>query len=439
MGYLLALALVLRLVLINSSLWLDESIQAMALMGRLGPLMQYALADFQPPLYHLIGYLNTQLLGYGEVALRLPSLISGLLTVYFVTKLGTYLAGSKTGMIVGLLATTNPLLIYYSQEGRTYALTTFLVTASFYYLIRLLDHQSRRLYLLYALFTTLFIWTSYLSWFVLLAQGLLVIWKKRSDILLLQVLSALTLLAWLPSFLTSLGIGQSTRTHSPAWGSVVGGLNWKSLPLTWVKFVIGRISFDDKLLYGGLVSFIGVIHLSILRFFPIKKNAPLIFWLILPILLGILTASLLPVYQYFRVLFVLPAYLLILALGLSKLKYRYVIIVVALQLLSLGYYWLNPRYQHEDWRSLVNEVPSDVVVAIPSRAQSTPLLYYNLPNKIIEPSRDELSGETIYYIRYAEDLFDVTQIGQAKLRQSGYTIVSQKTYPGLALDIYQKD
>lgn len=439
MGYLLALSLGLRLVLIDSSLWLDESIQAMALMGRLGPLLQYALADFQPPLYHLIGYFNTQLFGYSEIALRLPSLLSGLLTVYFLVKIGRLLGGAKVGNIVGVLSATNPLLIYYSQEGRTYALTAFLVTASFYYLFQLLKQKSRTHYLQYFIFTVLYLWTSYLAWFALLAQGLLVIWKKRSDLLIPQALSALTLLAWLPSFLTSLRIGQSTLTHSPEWGSVVGGLNWKTLPLTWVKFVIGRIGFDDKLFYAGLVGVIGIFHLYVLRLFEYKKHLSLLYWALLPILFGLMIASLIPVYQYFRVLFVLPAYLLILSLALSSLKYRFTLALVSIQLLCLGYYWMSPRFQHEDWRRLVTEIPHEAVVAIPSLAQSTPLHYYGLDNQIIEPSRDELSGETIYYIRYAEDLFDTGMVGQAKLKESGYTIVSQKTYPGIALDIYAKN
>lgn len=441
MGYILSLALALRLVLIGSSLWLDESIQALALMGRLGPLLQYALADFQPPLYHLIGYINTQLFGFSEIALRLPSLLSGLLTVYFLVKIGRLLGGAKVGNIVGLLAATNPLLIYYSQEGRTYALTTFLVTASFYYLIQILqDKNSPKLTSIFYLLSTIaFLWTSYLSWFVLLSQGLLVIWKKRYDLLIYQLISALTLLAWLPSFLTSLSIGQSTRSHSPEWGAVVGGLNWKSLPLTWVKFVIGRIGFDDKMLYAGIVAVIGMFHLYVLRSFQYKKHFSLLFWAILPILFGLMIASFIPVYQYFRVLFVLPAYLLILSLALSSLKYRFTLALICIQLLSLGYYWLSPRYQHEDWRRLVTEIPDEAVVAIPSLAQSTPLHYYGLENQIIEPSRDELSGETIYYIRYAEDLFDTGMVGQAKLKESSYTIVSQKTYPGIALDIYAKN
>ena len=439
MGYLLGLSIALRLVLLNQSLWLDESIQALTLMGRMGPLLTYALADYQPPLYHLLGYLTTQVFGYSEVALRLPSLIAGVLTVYFVTKIGQEIGSKKTGFIAGLLAATNPLLIYYSQEGRTYALTTFLVTASFYYFLQILNNKNAsKLHLTaYFLFTTAFLWTSYLSWFVLVAQGLYVIWKRRYDLLLLQVCSALTLLAWLPSFITSLGIGESPRSGSPEWGRVVGGLSWKSLPLTWVKFNLGRIGFDNKWLYGALVALIGLLHAWILRRVAFKKYLILLGWGIIPVVLGLATAFVLPVYSYVRVLFVLPAYLLLLAIGLESRSSRITGLLITLHLVCLSIFWFSPRYQRENWRLLTADLPADAVLAMPSRAQNAPLLYYGYHQQIMEPSHETLSGEKIYYIKYVEDLFDTTKLGQANFAKSGYTITSQKVYPGIQVDIYE--
>jgi len=434
----LILAFFLRLIFFNQSLWLDESIEALALMGKQGPLLQYALGDYQPPLYHFIGYVFTQLFGYSEIVLRLPSLISGLLTVYFVIKIGELIGSRKVGILAGILAATNPLLIYYSQEGRTYAMTTFFVTASFYYFLKLLRDKKTLHYALYTLFTVLFLWTSYLSWFVLLSQGIYVLWKKRYDILALQIGAALTLLVWLPSFLSSLSIGQSTRGGSPEWGKVVGGLTWKSLPLTWVKFVIGRIGFDNKVLYGGIMSAIGLTHLYALKFVNYKKNRIFLVWLLPPIILGLLTATILPVYSYFRVLFVLPAYLILLAIGLSHLRRRWLsITLIVMQVLALGYFWVSPRYHRENWRALTAQLPSGAQVAMPSRAQSAPLIYYGLTTPIIEPSHEVITGSPIYYVRYAEDLFDVGRVGQANLRESGYTITSQRTYPGIQVDIYE--
>lgn len=435
MGYILSLALIFRLVFINQSLWLDESIEALALMGRMGPLMTYALADYQPPLYHLIGWLNTQVFGYSEIALRLPSLISGLLTVFFVIKIGEFVASKKVGIIAGLLAATSPLLIYYSVEGRTYAMTAFFVTASFYYYIQLLDRKnnSKLCTMYYVLFTICFIYTSYLSWFALLAQGLYALYKKRFDLVAMQFGSALTLLAWLPSFMSSLSIGQSTRGNSPEWGRVVGGLEWKSLPLTWVKFNIGRLGFENKTLYAVIVTALGLFHLSILKRLDYKKYSVFFLWIVPPILLGLLTAYFLPVYSYFRLLFVLPAYLLLLSLSSLKLsKYA-----VYLNLIFLVIFWFSPSYHKEDWQSLAEDLPANSVVAMPSRAQAAPLLYYGWTGDIVEPSHENLTGNKVYYVRYVEDLFDVSKLGQANFKDSGYTITSQKVYPGIQVDIYE--
>ena len=438
MTWIMAIALLLRLIFIGQSLWLDEAIEALALMGKQGPLLTYALGDYQPPLYHFIGYLFTHLFGYSELVLRLPSLISGILTVYFLIKIGEYLASKQVGLVAGILAATNPLLIYYSVEGRTYAMTTFFVTASFYYFLRLLKTKNLKFSVLYSLFTILFIWTSYLSWFVLLVQGLYVLYKKRYDIFILQVGSALTLLAWVPSFLSSLRIGQSTMGGSPEWGKVVGGLNWKSLPLTWVKFVIGRIGFDNKILYALIVSFIALLHLSALRLLNFKKHHLLLLWLIAPVILGLFTATILPVYSYFRVLFVLPAYLLLLSLAISESKSKLIFpLIITVQLLAVAYYGFSPRYHHEDWRTLVKDLPATAQLAIPSRAQQAPLLYYGWQSPIIEPNHESLVGSKIYYVRYAEDIFDSARLGQANFRDSGYTITSQQVYPGIQVDIYE--
>lgn len=441
MGIILSLALALRLIFFNQSLWLDESIEALALMGKLGPLLSYALADYQPPLYHLIGYIITHLLGYSEMVLRLPSLISGIFTVYFVFKIGEFIMNKRAGVIAGLLTATSPLLVYYSGEGRTYAMTTFFVTASFYYLLKLVKSKSTKFSLLYFIFTTCFIWTSYLSWFVLLAQGIYILQKKRYDILLLQVISGLTLSLWLPSFIGSLGVGRYTLGLSSAWGMVVGGLTWKSLPLTWVKFVIGRISFDNKILYGFIMGVLLILHLSILKRVAWKKYSFLLWWVIPPIILGLAVASILPVYSYFRVLFALPGYILLLTLGMHTLdNNRFLICLLLGNLIFLTISWTSPRFRHEDWRTLANDLlqEPDTLIGMPSHEQNPGLLYYGIEeSRIFEPQKVKIIGNRIYYVRYAEDLFDVSKTGQANFLSSGYTITSQKTYPGIQVDIYE--
>lgn len=440
MHYILILSLVLRLVFFNQSLWLDESLEALALQGHFGPLLSYSLSDFQPPLYHFILKLWTQLAGSSEISLRIPSLLSGVFTVYFVVKIGELLGSKKIGLIAGLLAATNPLLIYYSQEGRTYAMTTFFVTAGFYYFIQLLKEKNRLHYILYSLFTALFLWTSYLSWFVLLMQGLYAISKKRYDLLAIQFISASTLAFWLLPFVNSLRIGMADAQMVPGWGKVVGGASLKSLALTWVKTNIGRISFANRWLYGSIVLLLAGLHLYILRKSrPLAINhLPLLLWIIVPVVFSSLISLWVPAYSYTRVLFIVPAYLLLLAIGLSHLPWLYSSMALLLNVVFLIVFWFSPQFHREDWRSLTHYLNSQSgTVVLPSLKQDAPLIYYNLRLPLSSSLDPLLLGSKIYYIRYVEEVFDRSQLGRANLHKLGYTITSQQVYPGIQMDIYE--
>ena len=440
MVWLLALTFILRFPLLFQSLWLDESIEALALMGRMGPLVKYALADFQPPVYHFILWGWTRLAGFSEVALRFPSLLAGLGVTFFTVKLAELLKNKRTGLLAGLLVATNPLLIYYSAEGRTYMMTAFFVTASFYYLMKMLNsvRASRGSSLFYWLVTTLALWSSYLAWIVIGLQFLYLVQKKRWDIARLTFLTFLTLLLWLPSLMRSLNLGLSTATNSPEWARVVGGLSIKAVALTWVKLALGRISFVSKYLYAAVVVLLLALHSMIIKGVRTRQHPLLLIWLFGSVALAALVALFVPVYSYFRLLFIVPSYLLLLSLTrYSRLLY----LVVALQLVFVGIYYLSPRFHHEDWRTLTNYLHEQSgIVAMPSLAQSAPLQYYNLALTLVEVKKVVPMGEsTVFYIKYAEDLFDVSQTGQANLTESGYTRVDSMTYPGIQLDIYTKN
>lgn len=437
--FIITLALLLRLPLLNQSLWLDEAIQALALQGHYGPLLSYALSDFQPPLYHFLLSGWTQLFGYSELALRTPSLLAGVLLVYFVLQLGTLLYTPKVGKYATLLTATNPLLIYYSQEGRTYMLTTLLVTMSCYYLARLQKDKSAPplIIIYYFLVTAAVLWTSYLAWFVILLQLGYLLYLRRFDLARWPILAFITLLAWLPSFVNSLQIGLGDAATSPEWGRVVGGISAKALLLTWVKSAIGRISFTPSWLYVVVLLPLFFLHEHALRF--VKKPHPTIFVWLGALVPAALVSFWVPAYSYTRVLFVVPAYLLLLALGLSRLPKAWLYLLVAAQLLALSTFWFTPRFHREDWRGLTAYLNmGDGAVAMPSRDQLPPLIYYGVARRVVEPAREPLpADQVIYYVRYAEEIFDPGQIGQANLMKAGYNIQSEVSFTGIPLLIYE--
>lgn len=435
------LAFATRIILFNQSLWLDEAIQAQALMGQLGPIMTYALADFQPPLYHLLLLIWTNFAGFSEIALRTPSLIAGVGTVYLLYRLGVVIASPRLGRLAAILAATNPLLIYYSQEGRTYMLTTFFVTASFYFLFSYLRRPTRSSIIYHSLFIFLAIWTSYLSWILVFGLGIYWLWQKNWKLLTSLALPTLTLLFWLPYLLPSVALGFADARTFPNWAQVVGGAGLKPLALTWVKMNLGRISFDNKLIYSAIVGSLALVHLVILKKTRplLITHHPLFIWLLAPIILGTLFSFFVPVYSYTRVLFVVPSYLLLLAMGLTQYSSKMIIFCLVSNFVFLAIFWTTPRFHREDWRGItrVLNAQTNIQVALPSLRSAAPLNYYGLTHPLQELFPLTAQSSPLYYIRYGEAIFDSDQAGIKKLRDSGYTLTQERVFTGIALEIYE--
>jgi mannosyltransferase len=130
----LALALVcvagaaLRLATLGTqSLWFDEAVTAHLMrMDLPGLLSAIPDSESSPPLYYVLAWLWSQLFGTGEVALRsLPALL-GTATIPVVWALGRRLGGDRAGLAAAALVTVNPMLVWFSQEARAYALLALL-------------------------------------------------------------------------------------------------------------------------------------------------------------------------------------------------------------------------------------------------------------------------------------------------------------------------
>jgi len=73
----IAISLVLRLVNLNQSLWLDEAVQAITAKGPFLGIFEELRGDFHPPLYHILLWGWVRIFGASEVSLRMPSVIFG--------------------------------------------------------------------------------------------------------------------------------------------------------------------------------------------------------------------------------------------------------------------------------------------------------------------------------------------------------------------------
>src|SRR3989344_3593318 len=137
----LLIALILRLVKLNQSLWLDEAINVNVVhsLGFKRLVVDYAIGDFPPPFFHIVLKSWMQVFGSSEIAVRIPSVIFGVATVYLIFLIGRKLYEQKTALIAATLLATSPLHIYYSQEARMYMLAAFFTALSVYFFISIME------------------------------------------------------------------------------------------------------------------------------------------------------------------------------------------------------------------------------------------------------------------------------------------------------------
>lgn len=100
--------------------------------------------DTHPPLYYLILHLTRSLFGLSDFAFRYPSVLFGVLLIPLLYQLGRRVGNRTVGFIAALLATVNPLHVYYSQEARMYSLLALLVTGMSYVLWRAMEMTAER-------------------------------------------------------------------------------------------------------------------------------------------------------------------------------------------------------------------------------------------------------------------------------------------------------
>ncbi len=129
----------------TQSLWYDEAVTARLLRLDLGSMLE-AIPDSEstPPLYYVLAWLWTHVFGTGEVGLRSLSALLGTATVVVVWELGRRLGGDRAALAAAALAAVNPMLVWFSQEARAYALLGLLGALSALLWLRALEQIDLR-------------------------------------------------------------------------------------------------------------------------------------------------------------------------------------------------------------------------------------------------------------------------------------------------------
>ena len=441
----LVVGAVLRLISLNQSLWLDEATSAIvAKMPLTDIFTKFLPGDFHPPFYYVFLHFWTILFGTSEIALRAPSLLAGILTIYIVYLIGKELSGEKIGLAAGALMATSGLHIYYSQEARMYSLATLFVTLSVLFFTKTLHAGRVGDFIKFGLFLSLSFLTDYLPaliipvfWIAAAVNKKNLNWLKK--FVMSHIILLVSILLWAPTLLKQVSLGLSVQTLSPAWYQILGLTTLKNLALIPTKFILGRISFDDKFFYGTLVVILCTLTGYIL-FRALKAPKIIWVWLILPVLVGIVIGFKIPVLYYFRFLFVLPAFYILTSFGISalgKYKNRALYIFIGINVITSLYYLFTPRFQREDWRAAAKALGDEKII-FPSDSQKEALIYYKKDSQIINSTQLGRNDREVWLSRYVWELFDPGDTARLKIESLGYNKTSTHNFNGVVFFKYAR-
>jgi len=391
------LAFALRITRLEfQPLWWDEGWTIYFATSDIPSMVARTAVDIHPPFYYLLLHLWILLLGSSPFAIRLFSLLVGVLSTPLIFLVARRLFNPRVALLAAFVWAADPFPIYYSQEARMYALVTFLGLLSTLFAFQIWkgsrDAQtSTGLWIGYILTTAAAAYTQYYAAFIPLAQTLFFLILARHNLFLVLkwlAAQALWLFLYTPWLLFAgsklidyvatklvkeadlpLGFANYMGSHLATFGlgHLPQNLAWLGIiPLLFFILGVGsallpapKISQEEKERIGQGVLF-------------------LLLYLFVPLLLGFLINLRFP----FRatgierlLLLATPAFYILMALGLFSLKGKRALqglaglILVALCGFSLFNLYTVPRYAEDDYRPLIARLqalaqPGDVILAI---------------------------------------------------------------------------
>jgi mannosyltransferase len=143
-------------------------------------LKQVKGSESNPPLYYVLAWGWAKAFGTGEVGMRSLTALFGTATVPLAYCIGAELSNRRAGLITAALVAVSPMLIWYSQEARSYALLVFFCAASLYFFARALRTRSGRDLGLWALASALALCSHYFAVFAVAIEALWLLVALRS-------------------------------------------------------------------------------------------------------------------------------------------------------------------------------------------------------------------------------------------------------------------
>jgi Dolichyl-phosphate-mannose-protein mannosyltransferase len=377
------------------SMWFDEIRMLLpALAWEPLDLSTWVFRPGHPPLYFVLLRGWIVVAGQADYTLRLLSLMTGVVTVAVIIRIGRDLSrGLFVGTAAGLLFAAMGMVRYYVHETHNYALLMLACMVLLFFYIRWWAHPGRRAYMIGSVLATAGVmYTHYYGVYFILALNLFVLiagWRRVRDIVRwigFQMLAAVLYIPWLGVIVflvrkVTVKMGLKKRER---------GINAPSTKWATIAQMVNTLLSDQLVLFAilGIITVVGVVLLVRSRRGAGRTTLEpvlLLGLLILGSLAIALGANIL--FRTFtprRVIYVMPALALLIGYGLSGLpRYpRGLALIAAVGLIFAGGY-SSFLVGNWDFRQMVQSVaaqerPNDLVfLQIPEDSlPGLPLTYY---------------------------------------------------------------
>jgi mannosyltransferase len=347
-----------------------------------------------PPFYYLLAWGWSKFFGTGEWGLRSLSALFGVATIPVAFLIGRRLAGNGAGAVTAALTSVCPVLIWYSQEARSYALLILLSALAFLFFLCARAGFGSRDLVLWAALSALAVSTHYFGALPAAVEAALLLsgaGRRRPATLVAVAAIGVGALALAP-----IALHQADAGHAD-WISRLGmPTRLKETAATFVNGETGRtISQPLRWRYAvvPLLLLAAAPALLAWRASPSERRAAGLTLVVAggTVLLALAAAALGSDYVFGRNLLPILTPLLVGAAigfacrGAGRLGLCLFAALVAYWLAFAVYVDLRPRLQRPDWRDIAADIgpatrPREIVMG----GQALVPLRYYLPDHAVE-------------------------------------------------------
>jgi len=401
LGGITALAAVLRFAgLGHNSLWFDEAYAVWVGTHRWEDVLPLLWqSDYHPPLYYLLLKAWIAIAGTGEVAVRVPSACLSVICVPLTYCLARRVASERVSLLAAFLVGVSPFQVMAGQEARMYPLLGALALSSTLALAVSVERGGALRWAGYAVLAVAMVYTQYLGFLVLLAQGGWVAGCARRHLgtwLAAMAAAAVLYAPWIPAVWHQAGgqYGRAWPQHTLfSLGALLGLLAFGgSLFGMPSYFLPGTLPAVERFIL--LLPFLVVLWRGVASLASDRRSLALI-GLPPALIIGVMSAVLLGrfvLYVHgFWFSFLVPFYAMFLARGLADVADRvrsqrgWVLAFLTASLLLysvpvLDRYYFDPYFRPFRWRAASDLVrlrvkPGDFFLYVRNEA-ALPFTYY---------------------------------------------------------------